>query len=178
MLIRFDATPDRVRMTAAYRRLFRGFFRPYQGTGVLLCLLAVVALVPDPAYVAPILAGTGVLFIFFSPALLLHRLVTNAWRYGGGIPSSWEISEDGLRCADERGESLIRWTAVTRVEWLPDQLLLWLGVGRMIAVPLVGLSAEQRDELMGFIQERGLFSGRPTLAASNDQSSSEGGSDR
>ncbi|SCL21452.1 YcxB-like protein [Micromonospora rhizosphaerae] len=177
MLIRFDAAPDRVRLNAAYRRLLRGPFRPYRGTGVVLCLLAVVALVPDPAFVAPILAGAGVLFIFFSPALMLHRVVTDAWRFGG-LPSSWEISEEGLRCATERAESLIRWTAVTSVERLPDQLLLRLGAGHMMAVPLVGLSTEQRDELMSFIQKRGLLGGRSALVAPNDQGSSEAGSDR
>ena len=155
-MIEFEAEPDRVRLTAAYRRHMRGAFVPYRGTGLALAGLAVVALLPAPRMVATLLASSAVLFIFFSPALLLHHVVTQAWRRNRGS-TSWTLSEEGLRAEDEGGYGLTRWSEVTRVEQLRDQLYVKLEAGRAIFLPTVALSAEKQQELLDFLRARDLL---------------------
>ncbi|MEU2611557.1 YcxB family protein [Micromonospora sp. NPDC007271] len=162
MKIEFEATPDRVRFTAAYRRLLHNPFRPYRGTGIALGALAVVALLPEPRIVAAVLAGAAVLFFFFSPALMLHRVVATAWPGRSG-PARWTFGDEGVRWAGEDGESLVRWPAVTRIEQVRDQLLVTLKTSGAVVIPLDTLSAEQRTELISFLQGRGLLPDDPAL---------------
>ena len=159
--IEFEARPDRVRFTAAYRRLLRNPFRPYRGTGIALGGLAVVALLPEPRIVAAVLGGAAVLFFFFSPALMLHRVVATVWPGHSG-PTRWGFTDEGVRWAGEDGECLVRWPAVTRVEQLRDQLLVTLNTGGVLIVPVDALPSEQRDELLAFVRERGLLTGHAT----------------
>ncbi|MEU1837129.1 YcxB family protein [Micromonospora chersina] len=155
-MIEFEAAPDRVRFTAAYRRHLRRAFMPYRGTGLSLGGLAVVALLPAPRMVATLLAASAVLFFFFSPALLLHRAVEGAWRRNRGL-TCWTLSEEGLRAEDEGGYGLVRWSEVTRVEQLRDQLYVKLDGGRAMFVPIVALSAEKQQELLAFLRARDLL---------------------
>ncbi|TYB37595.1 YcxB family protein [Micromonospora sp. AP08] len=155
-MIEFEAAPDRVRFTAAYRRHLRRLFMPYRGTGLSLGGLAVVALLPAPRMVATLLAASAVLFFFFSPALMLHRAVEGAWRRNRG-PTCWTLSEEGLRGANEEGYGLVRWSAVTRVEQLRDQLYVKVDGGAAIFLPTVSLPAEKQQELLAFLRARGLL---------------------
>ncbi|MGC3860200.1 YcxB family protein [Micromonospora chersina] len=155
-MIEFEAVPDRVRLTAAYRRHLGRAFMPYRGTGLSLGLLAVVALLPAPRMVATLLAAGAVLFFFFSPALLLHRVVEQAWRRNRGS-TAWTLSEEGLRAENEGGYGLTRWSEVTRVEQLRDQLYVKLDGGIAIFLPTVALPAEKQQELLDFLRARDLL---------------------
>ncbi|MEU4368574.1 YcxB family protein [Micromonospora chersina] len=155
-MIEFEAAPDRVRFTAAYRRHLRHPFIPYRGTGLALAGLAIVALIPEPRIVVPVLAGSAVLFFFFSPALMLHRAVEAAWRRDRGS-TCWTLSEEGLGYENKAGHGLLRWSAVTRVEQLRDQLSLKLDGGALLFLPTVALPAEEQQELLAFLEARGLL---------------------
>ncbi|MEU9823774.1 YcxB family protein [Micromonospora chersina] len=155
-MIEFEAAPDRVRLTAAYRRHLRRAFMPCRGTGLSLAGLAVVALLPAPRMVATLLAASAVLFFFFSPALLLHRVVEMAWRRNRGL-TCWTLSEEGVRGENEGGYGLVRWSAVTRIEQLRGQLYVKLDGGTAMFLPIVALPAEKQQELLAFLRARGLL---------------------
>ncbi|WP_189193872.1 YcxB family protein [Micromonospora fulviviridis] len=155
-MIEFEAVQDRVRFTAAYRRHLRHAFIPYRGTGLSLGGLAVVALLPEPRIVVPVLAGSAVLFFFFAPALTLHRVVKAAWRRHSA-PTRWAHSEEGLRYETEVGNGLVRWSAVTRVEQFGEQLFVKLDGGQVIFIPTVALPAEKQQELFALLGARGLL---------------------
>ncbi|MFI7072211.1 YcxB family protein [Micromonospora sediminicola] len=153
MLIEFEAAPDRVAFTAAWRRFLRRTVLPCRWLGGSLALLSVLALVPEPRIVAAVLAGGAVLLWFLAPAVMLHRAVRAAWQWGS-VVTRWRLSDEGLRCETPEGHMLVRWSAVSAVEQVHDQLLVYLTGGRVLIVALAPLTPEQRQDLLAFLHSR------------------------
>lgn len=160
MLIRFDAAPDRRRLTEAVQRASRPGVLVFRTAGAVFGLLAVVELaVLRDIFLTVLLSLACLLVVGVLPTWMVRRAVRTNWRLLG-VPSSWEVNDDGVRFTSEMGDSLVRWAAVTDVQQLPDQLLLRLTRAQFISMPTTYLSAEQRAELLGFLGERGLIPGR------------------
>ncbi|MFF0653994.1 YcxB family protein [Micromonospora tulbaghiae] len=153
MLIEFEAAPGRVPFTAAWRRALRPVVRPYRWVGGALALLSPLALVAEPRLVAAVLAGGAVLLWFLAPAVILHRAVRAAWQWGS-VVTRWSLSDEGLRCENREGHLLVRWSAVSAVEQVNDQLLVHLAGGRLLIVTLAALTPEQRQHLLAFLDSR------------------------
>jgi hypothetical protein len=157
VLIRFDAAPDRARLTAATRQASRSALLILRVAGVVFGVLAVVQLaVLGDVVTAAVFAVACVALVWLLPALLVRRAVGKSWQLLG-VPSSWELRDDGVRHATALGETLIRWAAVTGVRQLPDQLVLRLGNGQFVPMPIGALTPGERDELFALLRERGLL---------------------
>ncbi|WP_446213175.1 YcxB family protein [Micromonospora sp. IBSANI012] len=159
MMISFETQPDRRRLTAALRRAYRRTLLLYWLCPVALLLPALVdVLLGDPLEGVPWFAA-AVTAVVLSP-LILRALVRASWKMHG-IPITWTISDEGVRCANALSDSVIRWEALTGVEPIPGQLLFRLSRHQVFPVPIDGLSVEQRAELYSYLRGRGLLTADP-----------------
>ncbi|MCT2278546.1 YcxB family protein [Micromonospora chalcea] len=158
MLIEFEAASERGPFTVAWRRFLRRAVLPYRWVGGALALLSVFTLAAEPHLAAAALAGGAVLCWFLAPAVMLHRAAGAAWEWGC-VAARWNISDEGLRCESPEGQTLVRWSAVSVVEQVHDQLLIGLSGGRALVVPLAPLTPEQRQDVLAFLRARTLLIG-------------------
>ncbi|WP_346540147.1 YcxB family protein [Micromonospora sp. DPT] len=158
-MITFETQPDRRHLTAALRRAYRRTLLLYRLCPVVLLLPALIELLfGDPLEALPWVAA-AVTAVLLSP-LVLRTLVRASWKMHG-IPITWTISDEGVRCVNALSDSVVRWAALTGVEPIPGHLLFRLSRYQLFPMPIHGLSAEQRAELYSYLRDRGLLTADP-----------------
>ncbi|SCL33712.1 hypothetical protein GA0074692_3640 [Micromonospora pallida] len=155
MIISFETQPDRQRLTAAVRRVYRWALLPYWFCVPVLGLLAGLLLFTGGRWAWACLAGAVVCAVV--PWLVVRLGVRASWKLHG-IPMTWTFSEDGIHSANALTEGTIRWEALKDVVQIPDQILLRINWQQVIPVSIAGLTATQRDELFDLLRGRGLLS--------------------
>ncbi|GIE99358.1 hypothetical protein [Paractinoplanes rishiriensis] len=155
-------TQDQIR--AAVRRAARKFIRFSWCAGVLFVLYGVTLWAIDPGspWAALLFAAAGAVIGFGGPMLQLKVAVGRATRTLDQ-PTEYRFDTEGVRSANQLADSLVRWPLIGRAEQLDDLLLLWLGKGQVIPVPVGRLPAGTRAALIAFVEER--RAARPADAA-------------
>jgi hypothetical protein len=150
-----ETQPDRDRLARAMRRFLRRRLLPWRLCGAVV-VLAGLALGPlgEPLE-AVFFVGIGLVITFALPWYAVRGAVRQNWRLHG-VPTTYELTGDGLRSVNAYNDSLVRWPAVQRVDDAGDQYLLVLGKLHFVPLPIEGLSTDERNLLHDFLRARGL----------------------
>jgi hypothetical protein len=155
VIISFETQPDRQKLTAAMRRVYRRPLMPYWSfCAPVLVLAAGLFLLTGGRWAWACLAGAVACAAL--PWLVVRLVVRASWQWYG-IPITWTFSEAGIHSATALSEGTIRWEALQDVVQMPDQLLFRITWQQVIPVPIAGLTAAQRDGLFDLLRGRGLL---------------------
>ncbi|MET8153670.1 YcxB family protein [Actinoplanes sp. NPDC049668] len=125
------------------------FFRIF---GLLAALLGALAVSIAIHVEGTVLVLAGLTLAVGIPALLVRVSVGRARRLLDG-PIAYRIDAEGIQSIARHTESLIRWPVLDRLEQRPDVLIVWMvGGGQFIPVPVGELAAQDRADLVAFIQ--------------------------
>ncbi|GID94111.1 YcxB family protein [Amorphoplanes digitatis] len=101
------------------------------------------------------------------PALLVRVSVGRAQRLLDG-PVGYRIDAEGVRSSTRHTDGIIRWPLLDRLEQRPDVLLVWMGRGQFIPIPVGEFTPETRTALVAFIEAH--LAGRAPETATAEKS--------
>lgn len=161
MHLRIDA-PDSGRYLTAMRHVSRGSRRGVRIVGVVLVAFGLALLLPPyllfpsgslPVRLAYILAGVPL--VVFGGALIVARIRYSLANLSTLIvqPSQFELTDEYVLQTSPVHTSQVAWSAIGRIEEIPDQILLWVGKRQFYSVPTTGLTSDHLTELRRFVSD-------------------------
>ncbi|WP_433827901.1 YcxB family protein [Actinoplanes sp. CA-015351] len=153
MQIQITAAPDPVLIAAAVRRGLRRSVLLARSAGWAGLLAAAFVLVTTGS-LSPALLAIGAVLAVGVPLIMLNRTARRTMR--GGRPTTYEISEGGIACADEQSRHSYAWPAIRSVDELPGQPVFGLVDGRFLPVPTMSVTTAQVDQILAVAATHGL----------------------
>ena len=155
MHIVVEARPDRDRLARAMRHFLRRRLLPWRLCGAVVVLAGLALLLLGEPVEATFFVGIGLVIAFLLPWYAIRGAVRQNWRLHG-VPTTYELTTEGVRSSSELADTLVRWPAVLRVDDAGDQYLLVLGKLHFVPLPIDSLSTDERNLLHDFLRGRGL----------------------
>ncbi|MEU4220462.1 YcxB family protein [Actinoplanes sp. NPDC026623] len=149
----FTAELTAVQLRAGVRRAGRRATLVLRILGLILVAdgLPLAVLSESDRWIGMIIVALGVGVVLGAPFLARSVRLRRARRTLDG-PISYRIDAEGVHTASRYTDGVVRWPLIDRCEQLPDLLLLWIGKGVVILVPVSELAATTRAALVAFVR--------------------------
>ena len=153
----FEAQPGQGQVVAAIRYASRKTFWFFRIFGLAVFLYGLIVAISDDVPVGFAVGITvffallGALVAVFLPWFTERRATRTSMKMVG-MPTAYRIDAEGVRSSNALTDGVIRWPLISRIDEVPDLVMVRMGKARFIPIPVGQLPAETRVALVGFLR--------------------------